>query len=205
MKSRLLIPGMFFLFSSAPFLGATDYKQDVLPIMKEHCWDCHAGKKAKGNLDLENLDEMRDYQVGKFNIIRPGNPEESSFLEKMKLPEADRDFMPRKGSRLPDQQIAAIEKWIKEGAVIDAASPAEKEKEWVAKSGANKSPTTASQPSREYLSWTSNDGIKIEARFLGLQGEAVKLLTKSGKAYTVPFARLSKESIAAAQKLSEKK
>ncbi len=43
-----------------------DYKTDVLPIMKEHCWDCHSNEnKVKGNLALDDLDEVRDYQIGK--------------------------------------------------------------------------------------------------------------------------------------------
>ena len=198
---------LLIFFAAVPAI-AIDYKKDVLPIMKEHCWDCHAGKKAKGSLDLENLEEMRDYQVGKFNIIRPGNPDESSFLEKMHLPESDRDFMPRKGKKLPEAQLAAIAKWIKEGAVIDAENPAEKEKEWVKKSSSSSSSTSSGSTSlssnREFLKWKSNDGAEIEARFLGLQGESVKLVTKNGKSYVVPFSRLSEDSVAAAKKLAAK-
>ncbi|MDF1812642.1 MAG: hypothetical protein P1V20_10515 [Verrucomicrobiales bacterium] len=191
---------IFIVLFSVPAL-AVDYKKDVLPIMKQHCFDCHAGGKAKGNLDLENLDEMRDYQVGKFNIIRPGNPEESSFLEKMHLPESDRDFMPRKGSKLPDRELETIAKWIKEGAVIDAANPAEKEQEWV-KNGGSETGAAMAVPNREFHQWTSSDGKMIEARFLGLQGEAAKLLMKNGKSYTVLFSRLSAESVAQAKKMA---
>ena len=172
--------------------------------MKEHCWDCHAGEDSKGNLDLENLEEMRDYQVGKFNIIRPGNPEESSFLEKMHLPESDGDFMPRKGKKLPDTQLAKIEEWIKKGAVIDAANPAEKEEEWVKKSGMSSAGGKGAAPGQEYHKWTSSDGKVIEAKFLGLQGEAVRIVMKNGTAYTVPFSRLSEESVTAAKKLAGK-
>lgn len=181
---------------------AIDYKNDVLPIMKEHCFDCHAGPRSKGSLNLEDLAEMRDYQVGKFNIIRPGNPEESSFLEKMHLPESDRDFMPRKASKLPDKELDIIAKWIKAGAVIDAENPAEEEKEWVKSSSSSSS--GGSGPSREFLKWTSSDGKIIEARFLGLQGEAAKLLMKNGKSYTVPFSRLSDDSVATAKRMAAK-
>ena len=197
-----------FVFSavvsfSIPALSV-DYKKDVLPIMKKHCFECHAGSRSKGSLDLENLDEMRDYQVGKYNIIRPGNPEESSFLEKMHLPESDRDFMPRKGSKLPNGDLDKIAEWIKAGAVIDAANPAEDEMECVKKSGGS---TTSSggmnEAGREFHKWTSSDGKVIEARFLGLDGSAAKLIMKNGKFYTVPFDRLSPESVAAAKKMAE--
>ena len=204
MKRRILSPFFaFFVLFSPPILGI-DYKTDVLPIMKEHCWDCHSGAKAKGSLDLQNLEEMRDYQVGKFNIIRPGNPEESSFLEKMHLPQSDRDFMPRKGTKLPDDELATIEKWIKEGAVIDSENPAEKEQVWVKKSGGSTSSggTMTAASRAAYHKWTSRDGKVIEARFMGLQGAAAKLLMKNGRSYVVPFTRLSEDSISAAKKLA---
>ena len=135
----------------------------------------------------------------------PGNPEESSFLEKMHLPESDGDFMPRKGKKLPDTQLTTIEKWIKEGAVIDAANPAEKEEEWVKKSGMSSPGGKGLAPAnQEYHKWTSSDGKVIEAKFLGLQGEAVRIVMKNGTAYTVPFSRLSEESVTAAKKLAGK-
>ncbi|NRB76202.1 MAG: hypothetical protein HRU46_17725, partial [Verrucomicrobiales bacterium] len=49
---------------------AVDYVSDVLPIMKEHCWKCHSNEnQVKGNLALDDFEEVRDYQIGKFNII----------------------------------------------------------------------------------------------------------------------------------------
>ena len=81
-----------------PAAEAVDYKKDVLPIMKEHCWKCHSNEnEVKGNLALDDLDEMRDYQVGKFSIIRPGKPVDSSFLEKMLHAMGDSDFFKRPG------------------------------------------------------------------------------------------------------------
>ena len=50
--------------------GAVDYAKDVLPIMKAHCWNCHSNEKdVKGNLALDDFDEVRDYQIGPYNII----------------------------------------------------------------------------------------------------------------------------------------
>jgi hypothetical protein len=50
--------------------------------------------------------------------------------------------------------------------------------------------------------WTSNDGVEIEARFLGLKGQSVKLLMKNGRSYVVPFARLSAKSVATAKQMA---
>ncbi len=188
----------FLLSSLLVSASAVDYKTDVLPIMKEHCWDCHSNeKKVKGNLAMDDLDEMRDYQVGKFNIIRPGDPGESSFLEKMQMEKTAEDFMPRKGEPLPKDQLAIIESWIKAGAVIDAEKLSEKEEAYMVEMGAGK----AGDLSEQYLKWKSSDGKEIEARFMGLNGEAVKLLMKGGKSYSVPFSKLDASSVDQAKKL----
>lgn len=178
---------------------AVDYVTDVLPIMKEHCWDCHSNEESvKGNLALDDVEEVRDYQVGTYNIIRPGNPEESSFLEKMKLPSGHTDFMPRKGQPLPAEQLAIIEKWIAAGAVIDAKKPSEKEKAFLA--------TGESVPMEDeklkFHAWTNTSGTAIEARFVRLTGDAVTVVMKDGKSYNVPLEKLSADSQILAKKLA---
>lgn len=178
---------------------AVDYVSDVLPIMKEHCWKCHSNEnQVKGNLALDDLEEVRDYQIGKFNIIRPGNPEESNFLEVMKLDASHSDFMPRKADPVPDREIAVIESWIKSGAVIDAKNPVEEEKEWLV-GGAS---SDGEMPENAYLNWTSSDGKSIEARFHSLSGDSVKIVMKDGRSFTIPFSRLDASSIDQAKKLA---
>ena len=178
---------------------AVDYVSDVLPIMKEHCWKCHSNEnQVKGNLALDDLEEVRDYQIGKFNIIRPGNPEESNFLEVMKLDASHSDFMPRKADPVPDREIAVIESWIKSGAVIDAKNPVEEEKEWLV-GGAS---SDGEMPENAYLNWTSSDGKSIEARFHSLSGDSVKIVMKDGRSFTIPFSRLDASSIEQARKLA---
>ena len=188
----LLIP---VLVSSA---SAIDYKNDVLPIMKKHCWKCHSNEESvKGSLALDDLDEMRDYQVGKYNIIRPGDPEGSVFLDKMLLDKSEEDFMPRKGDPLPKGDLKKIEEWIRAGAVVDAENLSNKEKAYAAEMGGG----AAGEAGQPFLKWKSADGKEIEARFMGLSGESVKLLMKNGKSYTVPFSKLEPDSVEQAKKL----
>ncbi len=189
------------LLACSPGAAAIDYKSEILPIMRQYCFDCHSGSESKGNLDLANIEEVRDYQVGKYNIIRPGDPGESSFLEKLHLPESHRDFMPRRGTRLPDDLLARIAEWIEKGAVIDAENPTDDEKAWVAKLTTETGPDSGST---DYLTWTSNDGKEIEARFYGIHGDSVKLVMRNGTSYLVPLARLSVESAAEARKLASR-
>lgn len=199
MNARFLL--LVFTFAIWHGASAVDYRNDVLPIMKERCWDCHSNDtEVKGNLALDDLDEVRDYQVGKYNIIRPGNPDESNFLERLKLDTSHNDFMPRKADRLPAGEIETIEKWIAAGAVIDAENPTEEELEWVGDDRISSAPSDD-----EFQVWKSTEGKEIEARFLDYEDGVVGLLVKStGRRANVPESRLSPESVAQARELAEK-
>ncbi|MGV3663508.1 MAG: DUF1592 domain-containing protein [Prosthecobacter sp.] len=56
MKRLLVFLG---LFSSAM---AADFEQNVLPILKSHCNDCHSTKRQKGDLDLEQFSSVIEIQ-----------------------------------------------------------------------------------------------------------------------------------------------
>jgi len=179
-----------------------DYVSDVLPIMKSRCWECHSNENSvKGSLALDDLDEVRDYQIGKYNIIRPGNPAESGFLERLTLDSNHTDFMPRKGDPLPKDEVATIEKWIEHGAVIDASKPTEDEAQRLE---AVKVSSGGSDPGRlkaGFHQWTNKAGKVIEARMLSLNGETVKLALRNGVGYDVSLDDLSPESVTLARRL----
>jgi mono/diheme cytochrome c family protein len=192
------------LFLSSGIVAARaevlDYKKEVLDIMKKNCWDCHSNEtEVKGNVDLDPA-TLAD-QIGPYNIIRPGNPGESGFVERLKLDETHADFMPRKGSPLAAREIETIEAWIAAGAIIDAEKMTPDEE----KRAAEAKPAVADMKSGgtdgEYLEWTNAAGKVIEARMVSLDTDSVKLLLKSGRAYEVSLKDLSPESVDQARKL----
>jgi len=177
---------------------ATDYNKDILPILKEHCWDCHSKEKeVKGGLALDDIEGMRVSQINEFGIIRPGDPAKSDFLERLKLDDEEEDFMPKKGKALRTNDLARIEKWIQEGAIIDAENLSEEEKARAAAPGMTEGTGTEG----EFLSWTNLEGKTIEARYLGIEGKSVKIMLRNGTSTTVPIAKLSAESVAQAKRL----
>jgi hypothetical protein len=193
---------------------ALDYEKDILPLLKEHCFECHSNEegKTKGNLTLDDIEEMKKYQITPFSLIQPENPDESQFVALMKLPASDSDAMPPKGDRMPQENIKVIEQWIKEGATIDGLTRnAEgKEKGMSGESGENKAKSDdagagdAEGASDEpFLKWKNTQGREIEARFGGLSGQNVALLLRDGKSYVYPMSRLDEASQAQARKLAE--
>lgn len=201
MKRPLVLLLAFACLPSAR-AEVVDYVGEILPIMKEHCWDCHSNEtEVKGNVALDP-DVLFD-QIGKYNIIRPGDPVESGFVERLKLDETHNDFMPRKGKPLPTKEIEKIEEWIRQGAIVDAKKPTEDESRRLAEMKPGTTPAFGAAPAQPgFHSWTNREGKIIEARLLGLEGDSAKLLLKNGKSYLVPLSSLDDESAAKAKRLA---
>ncbi len=89
----------------------------IQPLLVESCVDCHGPKKAKGGLRLDSREAaLAEGKSGLPGIV-PGKPEASELLSRVKLPADDDDVMPAKGEHLTPAQIAALERWIADGAV----------------------------------------------------------------------------------------
>ena len=89
------------------------YTKDVAPIFKAACNSCHAGKEAAAGLDFTNTAGML-----KAGVIKPGDPEHSVLIRRMKgldgLPAMPKGFKPLDASK-----IKVVEDWIKYGAKLD--------------------------------------------------------------------------------------
>lgn len=193
MMKPYLLSALLFSTTSAVRATAADYVGEILPIMKEHCWDCHSKEtEVKGNVALDP--EALSDQIGAYNVIRPGNPVESGFVERLKLDETHNDFMPRKGKPLPKREIEKIEAWIQAGAIIDSKKPTEEEAKRLAEMKPAAPEASDAGAGGSFQSWTNREGKVIEARLLGLEGDSAKLLLKNGKSYVVPLSSLSEES-----------
>ena len=180
-------------------LNAVDFQKDILPIVKEHCWKCHSNEEeAKGGLAFDDLESLSKSQIGEHSIIRPGDPASSDLIERIKLDSKEEDFMPKNGDALRGRELALFEQWITEGAIIDAANPTEAE---LARAGDVKI-ANAKAGGEVYFQWTNLEGKAIEARFAGVEGEAVKIMMKNGRSFVVPLKSLNEESVALAKKLA---
>jgi len=99
--------------------GPISFIKDVAPILKENCFACHNAKQRKGKFDMSTFESFRKGGSGDDPIVS-GKPDESPLLDR--LVATDKSRMPPKeaGEALPKEKIAIIEKWIAEGATLDA-------------------------------------------------------------------------------------
>ncbi|MES2438379.1 MAG: PSD1 and planctomycete cytochrome C domain-containing protein [Verrucomicrobiota bacterium] len=86
-------------------------------VLEVRCLECHTEEKAKGQLVMTNREAMIKGGDGGFSL-KPGSPDESPLLKRVKLAPDDDDHMPPKksGESLTPEEIAALSQWIEAGA-----------------------------------------------------------------------------------------
>ena len=97
------------------------FEREVRPVLVEHCVSCHGPKKQEMGLRLDSSHGLRK---GSDNgpVFVEGDPAQSLLIEAVRY---DGDLrMPPKG-KLPPEAIAALEQWIKQGAIWPAPSKPE--------------------------------------------------------------------------------
>ena len=108
--------------------GATkkkiEFTSEVLPILKAHCYECHAGEKNAGGLRLDTRASAFKGGVSGATIIL-GNPVKSLLLERV-LGHGGKPRMPIGFAPLSEAQNATVKLWIEQGADWPDASRAKK-------------------------------------------------------------------------------
>ncbi|NDB06962.1 MAG: DUF1549 domain-containing protein, partial [Acidimicrobiia bacterium] len=96
-----------------------NYETQIRPIFKEHCTHCHGEEeKPKGGLDLRLRRTMDAKTEDGSPVLTPGHPDQSAMLKLIRAGE-----MPKKGKKMPDNQVALLEAWIKAGAKVNEPEP----------------------------------------------------------------------------------
>lgn len=111
---------------AAPAAAEVDFDREVLPILEDHCTDCHGEEKQKSALRLDTaLGLLRGGESGEPLLV--GGKSAESYLFKRVTTEVEKDVMPPKGARISPEEVAVLQRWIDEGAVIPGAEAARKE------------------------------------------------------------------------------
>lgn len=90
-----------------------DFKQDVLPILKGRCFECHGGQKQEGGL---RLDQEKGAHTGGDGgaAFEPGKSEDSTLIEYVAGIDPDRR-MPPEGEPLTAKEVGVLRRWIDDG------------------------------------------------------------------------------------------
>ena len=52
------LPHVLFLLAALPAMGAVDFKRDIVPVLEEHCYDCHGEGAKKGGLAMDKYKSL---------------------------------------------------------------------------------------------------------------------------------------------------
>jgi hypothetical protein len=89
------------------------FESKVRPILVESCQECHAEKKHKGDLRLDNLPYiLRGGEQGP--AIVPHKPDESLLIKAVSYADKEMEMPP--DGKLPEEKIAVLKQWIAMGA-----------------------------------------------------------------------------------------
>ncbi len=126
-------------WSPANLVGADDapdaneadeasFNQDVLPILEQHCYECHShgAGKAKGGLVL---DSRSGWATGGDSgpAVVPGKVDESVLVSAIRYEDFE---MPPTG-KLPRELIERLERWVAEGAHDPRVTPSARTSEGI--------------------------------------------------------------------------
>ncbi|HZE95716.1 MAG TPA: PSD1 and planctomycete cytochrome C domain-containing protein, partial [Planctomycetota bacterium] len=95
--------------------GIEFFEQRIRPVLVERCYSCHSAtaEKLKGNLRLDTRDgSLKGGDLGPSVV--PGDPDRSLLVKAVRFTDDDLKMPPKK--KLPPEQIADLEAWVKRGA-----------------------------------------------------------------------------------------
>jgi len=101
------------LFLTSLSASAVDFSHEIVPVLKKHCAECHAGDKKKGGFSFNSRANLLE---GSENgaVIMNGNADKSRLIEVILSTDSD-EQMPPKGDRLSAAEVALLKSWIAEG------------------------------------------------------------------------------------------
>lgn len=123
-----LIFVFFLMFASYAISEDTktdvDFEKQVLPILKNRCFNCHSAPKTnpngsttqpKGGVQLDSVKGIENSSHGE--VIIAGEPDDSLLYQRVSLPEGETGIMPpsEAGDPLTKAQTNLIRQWIEQG------------------------------------------------------------------------------------------
>jgi len=89
------------------------FEKSVRPLLVKRCYKCHSGDENDGGLQLDSrASVMQGGDSG--NVISGTDPDKSLLIDAIRYQNRDLQMPP--DTRLPDNEIAVLEKWVRLGA-----------------------------------------------------------------------------------------
>ncbi len=110
----VLTLGMSAMSAQSQPTTSVDFRGQVLPLLQKRCFACHShAGKIQGGLAL---DSRSGWEVGGDHgpALVPGDPEKSLLIKAIRFKDGNLQMPPN--GKLPAEEIALLEQWIRQGA-----------------------------------------------------------------------------------------
>lgn len=97
------------------------FDDDVLPLLKTACTNCHGTDKQKGGLSVASFTALMAGGAS-GEVVKPGDPDKSRLFTLSAHTEEPK--MPPNGNRLEQPKLDLLKRWIEQGARENAGSKA---------------------------------------------------------------------------------
>src|SRR5437763_1934248 len=117
-RRKLLAPLINLLALSPMWLAGVifagppvDFRNDIAPILEQHCIRCHQPANQKSGLSLATFAALEEN-----GYVVSGDPDASYLLDVVTATAGQKPLMPKEGAPLSAQEISALREWIRAGA-----------------------------------------------------------------------------------------
>jgi hypothetical protein len=90
------------------------FVEKVKPLLDSRCVSCHGPDKVKGGLRLDSREALLKPGESGLPSVVPGKPAESLLLQAVMHSKRDLEMPPK--DRLTSNDVAVLERWIRDGA-----------------------------------------------------------------------------------------
>lgn len=96
-------------------LGKVEFVRDIQPILRDHCYDCHAGENEEGGLNLAIKSRALEGGDSDSPLVA-GDSKKSLMFQLVTGVDKDRMMPPEGNKPLSAKQIETLKNWIDQGA-----------------------------------------------------------------------------------------
>ncbi len=103
----------FLVLRAVTGAAPLDFAHQIVPVLREHCAECHTGDKKKGGFSMnDRASFLAGGENGKVAIA--GDSAKSKLIAVITSKDAEKQ-MPPKGARLSPEKVALLRGWIDAG------------------------------------------------------------------------------------------
>ncbi|MCB1097468.1 MAG: PSD1 domain-containing protein [Verrucomicrobiae bacterium] len=111
----LLVSTSLFAQNGPTKIEQVDFVEDIQPVFRQHCYECHAGNTEKAELNLAI--RAKAMKGGKSSVaIVPGDSHASLLVERVTEVDVDKRMPPEGKEPLSSKEIGLFRAWIDQGA-----------------------------------------------------------------------------------------